>query len=144
MAVAVAVIAGGVGAYLYYFAWSAPRLDVDRIEAFAFGPRDYQLRDLVLHDSDEERATLDRLVSLINEAALTSDRPADGGTGFLVILVRDDGLQYRLLPVDRGAAGERGLVGLSEGNEDFRGYLVSPEMARAIAELEARGDAVRE
>jgi hypothetical protein len=141
---ALVVVAGALGAFLYYIAWPAPLLDGERIESFAFGPEDFQLRDLILHQRTEEGATVERLITLINDAPLASDVPQGNGTGFAVILVGDDGLQYRLRPLDRGGEGERGLVGLSEGSDEYRGHLVSPELAREIAALEQREDSVRE
>lgn len=136
-------ILGGVAAYLYYFAWAAPLLDGERIDRFAYGPRGSDIRELVIFSRVERGETLERLVNLVNQAPLTTQDLTGQGTGFVVVLLREDNLQYRLIPGDRGNPEEPGLVGIAEGGEEYLGTLVFPELAREIAALEARGDGVR-
>jgi hypothetical protein len=138
-----ALVLGGVGAFYYYLAWPAPRLDSGRIDSFAYGPEGSDLRELVIRERTDDPSTLDRILEHVNKAPLTTERPLSRTTGFVVILLRDDRLQYLLTPTDRGEAGRPGLVRFGEGGGGSQGYLRSPGLAAEIAALEARGDGVR-
>ena len=76
---------------------------------------------------------MDRVIELVNEAPLSSERvePEDGR--LVLVLFREDGLQYDLLQ------GDGGLVGLAEGDRGYLGALQSPELAALLADLARSG-----
>lgn len=124
-----AAVAAGLLAYLVYFWWPAPLLDGARIDSFAYGPYGANVREFELHQRTAEGAFLDEVIALVNEARLSGDRvpPVDGDV--LLVLFRDDGLQYHLTTA--GGA----TVGISEGDGSYRGALRSPELARLLGGL---------
>lgn len=130
--IAGAAALAGVAAFLFYFWWSSPLLDGARIDRFAFGPQGVNVREFAVLPRSADPRLVDRVLSLVNGAPLTSERvqPADGR--LVLILFREDGLQYDLLQ------GQDGLVGLAEGNRAYVGSLRSPELAAVLAQL-ARG-----
>jgi hypothetical protein len=136
------IVLASVGAYLYYFGWTAPRLDPERVTAYAYGPRESHIRDLVVQQGPEAEQELSDLVAFVNQARLVAVSGAPAEDDFMVILLREDGLQYRLVPVRLPDEGEA-LVALSEGGQDFVGYLQSPELLEKVRELEERGDGLR-
>ena len=113
-----AALVAGIAGYLFYFAWPAPLLDPSRIDAFA----------------SAEAALLGRILALVNEAPLSREpvRPREGQ--LLLILYRDDGLQYHLIQ-----NGPR-VVGLAEGDRGYLAALDSPGLAALLDDLKARGD----
>lgn len=127
-AVAAIALLAGLAAYAYYFAWSEPLLDGGRIQSWAYGTEGQNQRDFETVDRQEGR--LERMIELINDAALSSERVALADGELLVVLYREDGLQYHLF---RGAANQ---VGISEGDRSYVGTLISPELAEILRGLE--------
>lgn len=130
---AAAALAAGLAAFLVYFWWPAPLLDGARIVSFAYGPYGENIREFELHQRTTEPAFLDRVIALANEAPLSGDRvqPADGDV--LLVLFRDDGLQFHLTNSDDT------YVGISEGDGSYRGTLRSPELAGLLRGLDVAG-----
>ncbi|MCZ7663927.1 MAG: hypothetical protein M5U22_13835 [Thermoleophilia bacterium] len=132
-----AALVAGIAGYLFYFAWPAPLLDPSRIDAFAYGPEGVNPLEYVRHESasgSAEAALLGRILALVNEAPLSREpvRPREGQ--LLLILYRDDGLQYHLIQ-----NGPR-VVGLAEGDRGYLAALDSPGLAALLDDLKARGD----
>jgi hypothetical protein len=127
--IALAALAAGVIAFFLYFWWPSPLLDGGRITSFSYGPRGTNLRELDVHTRTEEGALLDEIVGLANDAPLTSSRvePQDGAP--MVVLFRDDGLQFVLV------VGDDTYVGISEGDGSYVGSLQSPDLAALVSEL---------
>lgn len=136
------VILASVGAYLYYFHWTAPRLEPDRVTAYAYGPRGSHIRDLVVRERSVAGEELGELLGLVNEARLSQASPRPEEEDFTVVLLREDGLQYRLVPTV-AAGGQEPLVALREGGQVFVGYLLSSALVDKMRELQARGDGLR-
>jgi hypothetical protein len=142
VASAVFVVVASVGAYLYYFHWTAPLLDHTRVNAYAYGPRESHIRDLLVHSGQGAEEELALIVSLVNEAGLSSPPEDPRLEDFALVLLRDDGLQYRLVPAGQDRDGVP-LLALSEGGQEFTGYLRSQALADQIAQLQDRGDGLR-
>jgi hypothetical protein len=133
--VAAAVVAG-VAAYLFYFNWSQPLLDGGRIAAYAYGRQETNPLEFERHERAGD-PTLERLLTLIDEAKLTRTEMRRDPKGLLVILYRDDGLQYRLILDGPRAAGSWG-VGISEGDQSYLGSLDQPELVALLRGLQAK------
>ncbi|MHB8868484.1 MAG: hypothetical protein ACYC6T_14945 [Thermoleophilia bacterium] len=131
---AAGALAAGLLAYLFYFWWPAPLLDGGRIQSFSYGPYGANIREFEVHERTTESPFLDEVIALVNGAPLSGDRvqPADGDV--LLVLFRDDGLQFHLT----GSGGAK--VGISEGDGSYRGTLQSPELGRLIGGLDLVGD----
>ena len=131
--IALVAVVLGVAAFLLYFAWDAPRLDGARLDRFAYGPQGVNIREFAVLDRDRDPQLVDRVIELVNQAPLSSERvePEDGRV--VLVLFREDGLQYDLLQ------GDGGLVGLAEGDRGYLGALQSPELAALLADLARSG-----
>ncbi len=123
----------GVAAFLFYFWWGSPLLDGARIDRFSFGPQGVNVREFAVLPRSKDPQLVDRVLALVNDAPLASERvhPTDGR--LVLILFREDGLQYDLLQ------GQDGLVGLAEGNHAYLGSLRSPQLAALLAQLAQSG-----
>lgn len=128
-----ATAVAGLLAFLFYFALDDPRLDGSRIDRYAYGPQGVNVREFAVLPRAEDPQLVDRVLALVNDAPLTSDavRPRDGR--LVLILFRDDGLQYDLLQ------GDDGSVGLAEGDHGYVGALESPDLAAILADLARSG-----
>lgn len=132
---AVAALLAGLAAYLLYFDWGHPRLDGGRIDSWSAGPQGTNIREFPVQRGPEQQQFIDDVVALINDAPLTSQRVHPQTGRLLLVLFRDDGLQYHLLQ-----DGDR-LVGLAEGDESYVGALDSPALAQVLAQLAPGGAA---
>lgn len=130
--VGVAAVAG-VAAFLFYFWWSAPLLDGSHIDRYAYGPQGVNVREFAVLPRSKDPQLIDRVLSLVNDAPLSSERVQPASGKLVLILFREDGLQYDLLQ------GDRGDVGVAEGNHGFLGTLRSPELAGLLAQLARSG-----
>jgi len=128
-AVAALALLAGLAAYLYYFAWSEPLLEGEHIESWAYGIEGQNLRDFETVERGDGR--LQRMIDLINDAPLSSDRVSLAKGELLVVLYREDGLQFHLF---RGGTDQ---VGISEGDRSYVGTLVSAELAEILEGLAA-------
>lgn len=126
---AAAALAAGALAYLVYFWWPSPLLDGSRIDAFAYGPYGGNIREFERHERADDGAFLDEVIGLVNEARLSGDPATPSEGDVLLVLFRDDGLQFHLTLTEAGG------VGLSEGDGSYRGSLRSPELAGLLAGL---------
>jgi hypothetical protein len=127
------VAAVGVAAFLLYSSWDAPRLDGSRIDRFSYGPQGVNIREFAVLPRAQDPELIDRVLELVNQAPLTS-RPVEPKDGRVVlVLFREDGLQFDLLQ----GAGD--VVGLAEGDRGYLGALQSPELAALLADLARAG-----
>lgn len=132
--VVAAFVLAGVGGYLLYFSWSAPLLDTEEIEAFAFGPQGMSVRSLAVHTREEEARLLEELLAEVNAASLSQEEVELDEARLLLVFFRKDGLQYHLLQ------GENGLVGIAEGGRTYMGALRSSALYAEMEKLDARED----
>ncbi len=123
-AVAVLALLAGLAAYFYYFSWSEPLLEGDRIGSWAYGIEGQNLRDFETVERGDGR--LEWMIDLINDAPLSSDRTSLAEGELLVVLYREDGLQFHVF---RGGTDQ---VGISEGDRSYVGTLVSAELAEIL------------
>lgn len=126
---AAAALAAGLLAYLVYFWWPSPLLDGSRIDSFAYGPYGANIREFEVREREADGALVDKVIDLVNQAPLSGDRaqPVDGDV--LLVLFRDDGLQFHLTTVDGTH------VSISEGDGSYRGTLLAPELAGLLTGL---------
>ncbi len=131
---AAAALAAGLLAYLVYFWWPSPLLDGSRIDSFAYGPYGANIREFEVHEREAEGALVDRVIDLVNQAPLSGDRlqPVEGDV--VLVLFRDDGLQFHL------TTGDDTHVSISEGDGSYRGTLLAPELAGLLAGLSVATD----
>lgn len=131
----VGALLAGVAAYLFYFAQPEALLDGSRIESYAYGPYGTNIREFEVHERATDGGFVDDLLAVVNAAPL-SNVPVERREGvLLLVLFRDDGLQYHLIIGD----GEH--VGISEGDGSYLGSLESLELAQTMAGLAAEVDA---
>ena len=124
-----AAAAAGVAAFLLYFWMPSSLLDGSRISAYSCGPLGVSLRELEVRDREQHSETIDELVLLANEAKV-SGTPATRQEGDpMVILFRDDGLQFVLTVSDDV------YVAVSEGDGSYLGSLESPALSGLITRL---------
>jgi len=123
-AVAALALLAGLAAYFYYFSWSEPLLEGEHIGSWAYGIEGQNLRDFETVERGDGR--LERMIDLINDAPLSSDRVSLAEGELLVVLYREDGLQFELF---RGGTDQ---VGISEGDRSYVGTLVSAELAEIL------------
>lgn len=127
---AVALIIG-LGAYLYYFQWDEPLLTAEDITRYAVGYEGQNIRDFEVFEDPAGGPSVERLVGLVNDATLVNEDVELTDGSLLVILFRDDGLQYHLFP------GGDDLTGISEGDRSYVGTLRSAELRATLEELGA-------
>lgn len=133
----VAALASGVAAYLYYFAWPEPLLDSTRIASYSYGAQGVNPLEYEKFTRAEDPATFDRLVRLVRDARVARPQVERGPGQLMVILHRDDGLQFRLYldgPQDDGTW----QVGISEGDESYLGTLDQPQLVELLRTFEER------
>jgi hypothetical protein len=126
-------VVAGIVAFFVYFWWSPSLLEGSRIDRFSYGPQGVNLREFAVVPRARQPELVDRVIGLVNEAPL-SDRRVEPTKGKLVmVLFRDDGVQYDLLQDGPG------YVGVAEGNHAYIGTLKSPELAALLAEIARSG-----
>ena len=134
---AVAALVSGVAAYLYYFAWPEPLLDSTRIASYSYGAQGVNPLEYKLFTRADDPATFDRLVGLVRDARVARAQVKRAPGRLMVILHRDDGLQYRLFLDGPWADGSWG-VGISEGDESYLGTLDQPQLVELLRTFEER------
>ena len=127
-----AALLAGIVAYFAYVGSTQPLIDGSRIDRIAWGPQGANPQEYAQERRDQDPELFARLLGLVNEARLTADRVTPNSDRLLVILYRDDGLQYHLLQ-----GGDR-LTGVSEGDQSYRGSLDSPQLAALLSQLARR------
>jgi hypothetical protein len=134
---AVAALVSGVAAYLYYFAWPEPLLDSTRIASYSYGAQGVNPLEYKLFTRADDPATFDRLLGLVRDARVARAQVKRAPGRLMVILHRDDGLQYRLFLDGPWADGSWG-VGISEGDESYLGTLDQPQLVELLRTFEER------
>jgi len=135
--VAVAALVSGVAAYLYYFAWPEPLLDSTRIASYSYGAQGVNPLEYKQFSRADDPATFDRLMVLVRDAPVARPQVERAPGRLMLILHRDDGLQYRLFldgPRDDGTW----QVGISEGDESYLGTLDQPQLVELLRTFEER------
>ncbi len=134
--IAVATVSS-VAALFFYFYWSQPLLDGSRIVAFSYGPQRQNPLEFKRHErADDPR--LAEIVDLIDKAHLSRAEVKRAPDQLLVILFRDDGLQYRLF-LDGPRPDGSYAVGISEGDESYMGSLSQPQLVELLRSLQGSG-----
>jgi hypothetical protein len=126
-----AALVSGVAAFFLYFWLPSPLLDGTRLASFSYGPQGINLRELEVRTREDEGDLLDEIVRLANEAPLASAQVERREGAPMVVLFRDDGLQFVLI------VGDAEHVGISEGDGSYLGTLQSPELAGLVTALVA-------
>lgn len=137
MLVAVAAVVSGMAAYLYYFAWPEPLLDSTRIASYSYGAQGVNPLEYKRFTRADDPATFDKLMALVRDARVARPQVDRAPGRLMVILHRDDGLQYRLFldgPRDDGTW----QVGISEGDESYLGTLDQPQLVELLRGFEAK------
>lgn len=134
---AVAALASGVAAYLYYFAWPEPLLDTTRIASYSYGAQGVNPLEYKQFKRTDDPAEFDRLMSLVRDARVTRPQVTRAPGRLMVILHRDDGLQYRLF-LDGPRGDGTWQVAISEGDESYLGTLEQPALVELLRTFEER------
>ncbi len=134
---AAAALVSGVAAYLYYFAWPEPLLDSTRIASYSYGAQGVNPLEYKKFTRADDPATFDKLLGLVRDARVGRAQVKRAPGRLMVILHRDDGLQYRLYLDGPRADGSWG-VGISEGDESYLGTLDQPQLVELLRGLEAK------
>ena len=137
MLLAAVALVSGVAAYLFYFAWPEPLLDSTRISSYSYGAQGVNPLEYKKFTRADDPATFDTLVELVRDARVGRAQVKRAPGKLMVILHRDDGLQYRLFLDGPWADGSWG-VGISEGDESYLGTLDQPQLVELLRRLEAR------
>lgn len=133
----IVVLVSGVAAYLYYFAQPDALLDSTRIAAYSYGAQGVNPLEYKKFTRADDPATFDRLVGLVRDARVTRARVERAPGRLMVILHRDDGLQYRLF-LDGPLSDGTWAVGISEGDESYLGTLDQPQLVELLRTFEER------
>lgn len=133
----VVVLVSGVTAYLYYFAQPDALLDSSRIAAYSYGAQGVNPLEYKKLTRADDPAAFDLLVGLVRDARVTRARAERAPGRLMLILHRDDGLQYRLF-LDGPLADGAWAVGISEGDESYLGTLDQPQLVELLRSLERR------
>jgi len=134
---AVAAVVSGAAAYLYYFAWPQPLLDTGRIVSYSYGAQGVNPLEYEKVTRADDPASFDRLMALVRDAPVARPQVTRAPGRLMVILHRDDGLQYRLY-LDGPRGDGTWQTGISEGDESYLGTLDRPELVELLRALEER------
>jgi len=131
----VAALVAGLAAYFFYFAQPDALLDGSRIDSYAYGPYGTNIREFEVHERGSDGGFVDDVLASVNQAPV-SNVPVERREGaLLLVLFRDDGLQFHLI------LGDDRHVGISEGDGSYLGSLESPALAQVMAGLAAEVEA---
>jgi hypothetical protein len=133
----VAAVVSGVAAYLYYFAWPESLLDTTRIASYSYGEQGVNPLEYTKVTRADDPATFDRLMALVRDAPVARPQVTRAPGRLMLILHRDDGLQYRLF-LDGPRGDGTWQVGVSEGDESYLGTLDQPQLVELLRGFEAK------